>query len=256
MGGLQTAARDVTNSRASFSTASAANSASATARARKNQLGALGLVVNLVVLWNTIYMDAAVFNGKGEAWRCSCSRDQMQDRAQWASPKQSKPREIRGMIHASLSHEIAQFGLDHARSCLPRMQRDEERECFFVASVAPIVVQHVPEWTRQKGAREMVFLEGQMWKADSIPPVVKREKAAPAQSLAQVGPSAGLMQRPFGSLRCETQCCGKRGKGCIPLGRQIEQFRSVAQPPLPEGVGRRLIETGARRGERRSSLSD
>jgi Tn3 transposase DDE domain len=55
-----TAARDITNSRASFSTVSAANSASATARARRIKLGALGLVVNLVVLWNTIYMDAAV----------------------------------------------------------------------------------------------------------------------------------------------------------------------------------------------------
>ena len=159
------------------------------------------------------------------------------------------------MIHASLSHEIAQLGLDHARSSLPRMQRDEERECFFVASVAPIVVQHVPEWTRQKGAREMVFLEGQMWKADSIPPVVKREKAAPAQSLAQVERGAGLMQRPFGSLRFETHCCGKRGKGCIPRRRRIEQFRSVAQPPLPEGVRRRLIETGARRGELQTGSS-
>ena len=27
---------------------------------QEDQLGALGLVVNLVVLWNTIYMDAAV----------------------------------------------------------------------------------------------------------------------------------------------------------------------------------------------------
>ena len=37
-----------------------ANSGSDTAKGQEDQLGALGIVVNLVVLWNTIYMDAAV----------------------------------------------------------------------------------------------------------------------------------------------------------------------------------------------------
>jgi TnpA family transposase len=27
---------------------------------QENQLGAIGLIVNVIVLWNTIYMDAAV----------------------------------------------------------------------------------------------------------------------------------------------------------------------------------------------------
>jgi hypothetical protein len=36
------------------------NSDSATAKGQEDQLGALGLVVNAVVLWNTRYLDAAL----------------------------------------------------------------------------------------------------------------------------------------------------------------------------------------------------
>ena len=40
--------------------ASVANSGNVTAKAKKDQLGALGLVVNAIVLWNTLYMAAAL----------------------------------------------------------------------------------------------------------------------------------------------------------------------------------------------------
>ena len=43
-----------------FFTASVANSGNVTAKAKKDQLGALRLVVNAVVLWNALYMAVAL----------------------------------------------------------------------------------------------------------------------------------------------------------------------------------------------------
>ncbi len=50
------------------STANGANCGSATARVRRDQLGALGLVVNVIVLWNTVYMDAALNQLRAESF--------------------------------------------------------------------------------------------------------------------------------------------------------------------------------------------
>ena len=41
-------------------TASAVNCASNTSEGREDQLGALGLVLNMIVLWNTLCMQAAL----------------------------------------------------------------------------------------------------------------------------------------------------------------------------------------------------
>ncbi len=37
-------------------------------KGQEDQLGALGLVVNVIVLWNTIYMDAALNRLRGEGY--------------------------------------------------------------------------------------------------------------------------------------------------------------------------------------------
>jgi hypothetical protein len=63
-----TAARAVTGSPASSSTASAANCANATAKARRISSAPLGLVVNAIILWNTIYMDAALDQLRAEGF--------------------------------------------------------------------------------------------------------------------------------------------------------------------------------------------
>jgi len=36
--------------------------------AQKDQLGALGLVVNMIVLWNTLYMQAAIDQLRAESY--------------------------------------------------------------------------------------------------------------------------------------------------------------------------------------------
>src|ERR671922_1636155 len=36
---------------------------------QEDQLGALGLVANAIVLWNTLYMDAALAQLRGEGWQ-------------------------------------------------------------------------------------------------------------------------------------------------------------------------------------------
>ena len=63
-----TVARAGTSSPVPCTTASAANCASATARARKTSSARLGLAVNVVVLWNTIYMDAALNQLRAEGF--------------------------------------------------------------------------------------------------------------------------------------------------------------------------------------------
>jgi TnpA family transposase len=40
---------------------------------QEDQLGALGLVLNIIVLWNTIYMDAALTQLRAEGY---CARDE------------------------------------------------------------------------------------------------------------------------------------------------------------------------------------
>ena len=63
-----TAARAATSSRASCSMASAANLRQRYREGQEDQLGALGLVVNVIVLWNTIYMDAALNQLRAEGF--------------------------------------------------------------------------------------------------------------------------------------------------------------------------------------------
>ena len=56
-----------TSSRASSSTASGA-SRQRYREGQEDQLGALGLVVNAIILWNTIYIDAALYQLRAEGF--------------------------------------------------------------------------------------------------------------------------------------------------------------------------------------------
>ena len=48
--------------------ASAANCGSVTAKVKEDRFGSLGLVVNVIVLWNTIYVDAALNQLRAEGF--------------------------------------------------------------------------------------------------------------------------------------------------------------------------------------------
>jgi Tn3 transposase DDE domain len=50
------------------STENGANCGSVTGEGQEDQLGALGLVLNVIVLWNTIYMDAALSQLRAEGY--------------------------------------------------------------------------------------------------------------------------------------------------------------------------------------------
>jgi TnpA family transposase len=51
---------------------------------QEDQLGALGLVVNMIVLWNTMYLEAAIKQLRKEGYSVRSSQTRIIDRAQLA----------------------------------------------------------------------------------------------------------------------------------------------------------------------------
>ena len=72
---------------------------------QEDQLGALGLVVNAIVLWNTLYMEAALHQLRTAGFEVKA-----EDVAR-LSPRLYKPINFQGRYSCALSEAVAQGGL-------------------------------------------------------------------------------------------------------------------------------------------------
>lgn len=97
-------------SRARFVTDSAARSESATGRGQEDQLSALGLVTNAVVLWNTLYIEAALEQLRSDGYEV-----RPEDVAR-LSPLPSHHINVLGRYSFSLSEQVANGGMRPLRS--------------------------------------------------------------------------------------------------------------------------------------------
>jgi Tn3 transposase DDE domain len=72
---------------------------------QEDQLGALGLVVNAIVLWNTLYMDAALTQLRAEGFEVNA------DDVARLSPLIHKHINFQGRYSFALAESVAQGGL-------------------------------------------------------------------------------------------------------------------------------------------------